>query len=560
MGRDAAARRRAARALPAIEARLRSVVDHLPIVLFALDRDGAFTLSEGRGLAALGLKPGTVVGRSIFDVYHDVPELLAHVRRALAGDAVVATVDVAGAVFETRYLPLRDEAGAPSGVLGVSIDVTARVRMEEELRHQALHDALTGLPNRTLLLDRLAHAIHGARRRREPLALLVLDLNGFREVNDTVGHHYGDLLLRQVADRLRGLMRASDTVARLGGDEFALILPGNDVPAAAALATRLLHALDQPVVVDGYSLYGAGSIGVALYPDHGDDAPALLRHADVAMYAAKRQEVGYVLYDPTRDPYDPGALLLVGDLRRAIEAGELVLHYQPRLHLATGRRDGVEALVRWEHPQHGLLAPGQFVPLAEHARLIRPLSRWVLSAAVQQCTAWRRQGLAVQVVVNLSVQDLHDPGLERAIVGVLERWGADPSWLAVEITESSIMTHPEHAMQAIARLHALGIRTAIDDFGTGYSSLAYLKHLRLDELKIDRSFVRDMLRSHSDAIIVQAVVDLGHRLGLQVVAEGVEDGETLAALTRLGCDYAQGYYLSPPMPPDQTIAWLTTSG
>jgi diguanylate cyclase (GGDEF)-like protein/PAS domain S-box-containing protein len=546
--------------LHAAEARLRHVVDHVPVVVFALDRDGVVTLAEGRGLEALGRLPGACVGRSVFDACHEVPEVLTQMQRALAGEAFTATVTIGGVLCEIRYTPRYDTAGQIAGVMGVSVEITERKELEEALQHQALHDALTDLPNRTLFLDRLQQAMHAARRDHEPLALLLLDLNGFKEINATFGHHYGDLLLQQVAGRLHSVVRASDTVARLGGDEFAVVLPGADAAPATVAAGRILQTLEQPVTVDGHSLHSGGSIGIAIYPDHGDDEHSLLQHADVAMYSAKRQGADNVVYDPAQDPHSPSKLLFIGDLQRAIYGHQLLLHYQPRVHLRTGHVDGAEALVRWQHPQHGLLLPGQFVSLAEHAGLIRPLSRWVLHEAVRQCAAWQEQGLGVQVVVNLPVQDLYDPDLERMIVGVLERWELPPARLAVEITESGIMTNPDHAMQAITRLHAHGVRTAIDDFGMGYSSLAYLKHLPVDEIKIDRSFVRDMTVDASDAIIVYAVVDLGHKLGLQVVAEGVENRETMEALAKLGCDYAQGYYVSRPLPVPESTTWLSQRG
>jgi diguanylate cyclase (GGDEF)-like protein/PAS domain S-box-containing protein len=437
-------------------------------------------------------------------------------------------------------------------------DITERKRAAEALEHQALHDQLTSLPNRTLLHDRLQQGILAASRERRSLALLVIDLDHFKDVNDTFGHQYGDLLLEQIGPRLRAVLRESDTVARLGGDEFAILLPEADRAAAVETAGRLLAAFTPSFVVDGRNLLVGASIGVAICPEHGEDAQTLLRRADVAMYVAKRDGGGQAMYDPEQDRYSPGRLTLVGDLREALEGDGLLLHFQPTLDLQTGAFAGAEALVRWQHPERGLLPPDEFIPVAEQNGLIRHLSHWVLDRALQQYREWRQAGLDLPVAVNLSMRDLHDRHLPDAVANLLTRWNVAPACLTLEITESTLMADPAQAMEVVARLSAMGIQMAIDDFGTGYSSLAYLKRLPVDKLKIDKSFVRHLATDAHDAAIVQSTVGLAHALGLSLVAEGVEDQASWDLLAQMGCDVAQGYFISRPIPADKLTVWLQT--
>jgi len=555
--------RRAARAddaQRASEGRLAAVVASAPLVIFAFDHAGAITLSAGRGLAGLErARPTDTLGRSVFDVYRDIPEIGAYARRALAGEACGGVVTVGGVTCDVSYTPVRagvGGVGAVSEVIGVATDITERARAERALRHQALHDALTGLPNRLLLHDRLAQALRAARRAERPLALLLLDLDRFKDVNDTFGHDVGDGLLRQVWPRLQRLLRSSDTVARLGGDEFAVLLPDDGAEAAIGVAGKLRAALDAPFVVEEHTLAVDVSIGVALAPAHGDDGPTLLRHADVAMYTAKRDQVGIVVYDPARDAYSPERLALGADLRRAIDAGQLRLYYQPKVDLARGRLRSVEALVRWPHPTQGLIPPDRFIPLAEQTGLITRLTRRVLGAALAQRRAWARAGVPLVMDVNLSMADLHDADLPAVIATLLRTYGVPHGALRVEITESMVMVDTGRALETLARLAELGVRAAIDDFGTGYSSLASLKRLPVDELKIDRGFVRDLAHDATDAAIVAAAIGLGHGLGLRVVAEGVEDRDAWDRLAALGCDTVQGYYVSPPLPAAAFLRWL----
>jgi diguanylate cyclase (GGDEF)-like protein/PAS domain S-box-containing protein len=441
-------------------------------------------------------------------------------------------------------------------VHGVLVDISDLKRAEEALRHQALHDQLTSLPNRILVLDRLEQALRTARRTGKPVALLLMDLDRFKDVNNTFGHASGDLLLRQVVEQLRCVLRESDTIGRLGGDEFAILLPGVDARGAELTARKLLNVLRRPFEVEGHLIDIGGSVGIVLYPEHGHDANTLLQRADVAMYVAKRAASGLAMYEPDRDPYTPGRLVLVRELRRAIEIDQLVLHYQPKASLETGATEHLEALVRWNHPHRGEMPPEAFVSLAENAGLIKSLGFWVLNTALRQCHAWRTSGHEVSVAVNLSPRTLHDPELVETIAEMLARWRVDPGWLEMEITESALMDDPESAMQTLTRLHSMGLCIAVDDFGTGYSSLSYLTRLPADQIKIDKSFVLDMAENDDSAFIVRSVIDLGHNLGLDVVAEGVENQKTWDMLAGMGCDFAQGFHLSRPLAASDVSRWL----
>lgn len=433
-------------------------------------------------------------------------------------------------------------------------------RVEAALQYQAIYDALTGLPNRHLLHDRLQQALLVAQRGHHKLALLVMDLDQFREVNDTLGHHFGDALLQQVGLRLRAHVSPIDTVARLGGDEFAVLLPTvADEMSVALVARQLLQAIDQPFLLQGQRVDARLSIGIVLSPDHGRDAETLLRRADVAMYTAKRTQSGYVAFTHDQDQHSPDRLALMSELRQAIEQDQLLLYYQPKASFQPGAVVSVEALVRWPHAERGLIPPDQFIPLAEQTGLIRGLSRWVLNAALRQCHLWQQAGLAIPVAINLSMRNLHDPDLLQTVSELLAAWGVPPTWVKVEITESSLMADPDQVMKTLNQLRAMGVGIAIDDFGTGHSSLAYLKRLPVDELKIDKSFVANMVKDENDLVIVRSTIDLGHNLGLRVVAEGVEDQATWDKLAALGCDIAQGYYLGRPMPAADFLRWLGQS-
>ncbi|OWY63529.1 hypothetical protein B7486_52585, partial [cyanobacterium TDX16] len=454
--------------------------------------------------------------------------------------------------YALRAFPL------PGSAVGLGIDdITEAATAAETLRHQALHDALTGLPNRALLTDRLQQAVATARRTEEGVALLVMDLDQFKEVNDALGHHHGDLLLVEIARRLEGTIRECDTIARLGGDEFAVLLTVDaDEAGAIAVASKVARALEQPFFIDELSLQTNASIGIALYPDHAADAEELVRRADVAMYNAKRGTPTFTVYAAEHDRSSVRRLTLLGELRRAIDLDELVVYFQPTIDLRSGRAVRAEALVRWQHPEHGLMGPGEFIELAEVSGMIQPLTRWVCERSMLEAREWVDAGFDLGVSVNLSVRNLYDPDLVPWLRSALAESGLPEHLLTLEITESEVMEDPLVAHEVLGNLRAMGVSTSIDDFGTGHSSLAYLKHLPIDEIKVDRSFVGGMGSDASDATIVRSIIDLGRNLGLGVVAEGVEDDETLHRLADLGCDRAQGFVIGRPMPASSLRAHL----
>ncbi|HKP99912.1 MAG TPA: bifunctional diguanylate cyclase/phosphodiesterase [Actinomycetes bacterium] len=413
------------------------------------------------------------------------------------------------------------------------------------------------MPNRTLLYDRTGQAMREADRGLVPAALALIDLDRFKEVNDTLGHHYGDQLLVQVGQRLQAALRKVDTVARLGGDEFAVLLPRIETrDGAMTVAKKLMASLEEPFLLEGLSVDVEASIGVAIYPDHGTDPEELLQRADIAMYTAKETHAGFVLFDSKQDQHSPRRLALLGELRRALEQRQLLLHYQPKVDAHTGQLLGVEALARWQHPEHGLVPPDEFIPLAERTGLIGPLTHYVLDEALRQGRQWSDAGHELSVAVNVSARRLLDLQFPDEVAALLDRHQLPAELLVIELTESTIMADPVHALDILTRLNTMGIQLSIDDFGTGYSSMAYLKHLPVHELKVDRSFVSQMLQSSSDAVIVHSTIDLGRNLGLRVVAEGVENALTLQQLDLLGCHAVQGYHISRPIGPDDLTSWL----
>ena len=529
------------------EAHLRAVLDNVA--------EGIITVEDSRCIASFNPAAERIFGYAAADVIgQDVRLFLDSVRpgetigRRSDGQEFPADMSVGEMRLNDQHLLIFSVR-----------DISLRKRAEAALEHQALHDALTDLPNRVLLHDRLQQAIRAAERNRSSVALLVMDLDRFKEVNDTFGHHTGDLLLAQLGQRLGSVLRSSDTIARLGGDEFAVLLPTATFDDARHIADRLLQVLEEPFVLGALQLEIDASIGIALSPDHGQDADTLLRRADVAMYVAKRNNTGHALYTADQDEHSPMRLAMVGELRRAIDQNELSLYFQPKVDLESGEVTCAEALVRWDHPRHGMLSPDMFVPIAEQTGLIRPLARWVLDAALRQCNRWRRDGLDLSVAVNLSMRNLHDPEVVDMIRQLLVRWGIPPASLVIEITESSLMADAARAMDVLGRLRGMGVSVSIDDFGTGYSSLAYLKRLPVNELKIDKSFVAHIASDHNDAAIVRSTIGLAHDLGLSVVAEGIEDQQTLEFLADLGCDVAQGYFISRPLPVVALGDWLASA-
>ncbi|QEH37045.1 Phytochrome-like protein cph1 [Aquisphaera giovannonii] len=438
-----------------------------------------------------------------------------------------------------------------------------RRKAEQALEHQSRHDGLTGLPNRNLLMELLRRSIADGGADRTPVALMLIDLDRFKEVNDTYGHHYGDELLRQSARRFRDAIRGEGTVARLGGDEFAVLLPGAGRQAAGRVAAAILGELARPFAMEGGELCEVGgSIGIALHPDHGGDGLTLMRRADVAMYAAKRSGGGSTFYTPELDDTLLSRATLIAQLRRAVEEGDgLDLAFQPKFDLRSRRFFGVEALIRWRHPAHNLLLPDRFITLAEETGLITSLDRWVLRQAASQRRRWLARGVDLDIALNVSPHSLLEGDLAGDVAGLVRELGLMPAGLTIEVTEGALMRDPERAAEVLRRLRdESGIRVAIDDFGTGYSSLAYLKRLPVDEVKIDRVFVKDMVAEPRDASIVRTIIELGHNLGLAVVAEGVEHAEALDRLSAMGCDQAQGFHLGRPSPASMLVELVEGAG
>jgi len=441
-------------------------------------------------------------------------------------------------------------------LVAVLRDISEQKAQTEALEYRTLHDALTRLPNRTLLNDRLRQAILTGSRQGKTAALLIMDVDGFKEVNDTHGHHMGDRLLQQISLRLEGLLRSSDTVARLGGDEFA-ILPGLGMGGedGARTAQKVLRVLEQPFTIDDRVLRVSASIGIALFPEHGRDASSLMRRADEAMYVAKRARSGYAFYVPRQDSAIPEQRVQRGELAHAIEHDELVLHFQPMIDLRIGRTIGVEALVRWQHPERGLLPPGSFIPVAEQAGLTMPLTRWVLNSALQQARAWMKAGLEIDVAVNLSAGSLLDSDLPAMTRDLLKVWRFDPGRLQADLPESSVLAAP--AVETATRLGAMGVGLTIDDFGAGAASLQHLAGLPVREVKIDGALAAQLARG--DDTTIRPIVDLGHMMGLRMAAKRVEDQQTLDRLRGLGCDSAQGFHLCPPLVAADLAPWLRQS-
>jgi diguanylate cyclase (GGDEF)-like protein len=436
-------------------------------------------------------------------------------------------------------------------------------RQAAEKEELALSDGLTGLANRTMFQEAIQSAISGSGRRKVAGAVMLMDLDRFKDVNDTLGHHNGDLLLQRIGARLDSVLRNTATVARLGGDEFAILLNGtHDRQGVVPVVRRVLKVLEEPVVVGGLALQVEASIGIAIFPQDGRTVDAVMRAADVAMYVAKEQRSGYEFYDEDghEHRHDAGRLALIGELRRAMDEAELVLHYQPKVDLRSGQAKGVEALARWHHPERGMLSPDEFIPLAERSNLLRPMTLYLLDTAMRQANAWRSKGIDVTVAVNLSMQNMLDLRLPNDLARLLTSWRLPAGTIELEITESTIMADHRRAQTILGRLSKMGVRLSIDDFGTGYSSLQYLQELPVDAIKIDKSFVMSMDSDPGNATIVQSTVDLGHNLGLEVVAEGVEDMHSYNTLAALGCDYAQGYFLSKPLSAEKLTIWLEVFG
>lgn len=553
--------------------RFRTLFDEASIGILRMDPEGVALEVNPELALMLGASPDEVVGtcfsqhiiggdKALFD--SELAELAAGTRSSFQLELCCRHTSGTEMWVLLRAVLEHDVEGAPDSVVAMIENITDRKRAERELirqseinEHQALHDPLTGLPNRILFSERIGQAIRQAQRTNTRLAVALIDLDRFKEINDSLGHSAGDHLLINVGERMAGALRASDTVARLGGDEFGLLLPrlgGQD--EILPVLERLQEALEEPVHVQSLPIGIEVSIGIAVFPDHGHDAQTLIQRADVAMYEAKRDGFTFAFYDHGAHDYDVTSLTLVAELRRAIAEHELVLHYQPKAALASGVVTSVEALVRWMHPERGMVLPDSFIPLAQETSLIGPLTLYVIEEALRQARSWQEQGIELSVAVNLSTRNLLDRSFPTQVAELLERWDVLPQSLELEVTESSMLANPTRAKAVLGELSQLGIRLSIDDFGTGYSSLAYLRELPVDEIKIDRSFVIGMGVEAGDAVIVRSTVDLGRNLGLEVVAEGVETIEHWERLRELGCNTAQGYFLSRPVPADELSVWL----
>lgn len=457
--------------------------------------------------------------------------------------------------FWGQYVSTMIAYQAGAMVIDQTSELQAQVStLEHQTQHGITHDPLTDLPNRALLCDRVERAIAVGHAENTHLAILLMGLNRFKEVNNTLGHYSGDRLLKQVATRLQTVIREHDSVARMGGDEFAILLPRAASSNEAILTARKVSAALEPQFdLQGLTLNVDAAMGIVLFPQHGGDADSLLQRANIAMYVAKQRKTGFVVYDNNLDQHSPQRLTLMGELRQGISHDQLLLHYQPKIDSVTGKITEVEALVRWQHPHHGLMQPDDFIPLAERTGLIKPLTQWVLNESLKKYRAWRRQGFDIGIAVNLSTQGLLDPEFPDIVAGLLASYEVDPTRLILEITESATLGEPVRALEVLRRLSAAGVRFSIDDFGTGYSSLSYLSKMPISEIKIDLSFVIGMMDNDANTKIVRATIDLGHALGLKVTAEGVDQETVFRNLCEMGCDGLQGSYIGDPQDADQLI-------
>ncbi len=563
---DITGKKRVEQALRDSEERFRAIVQHAWDVIVTLDMRMHINYVSSRIQSMLGYEPDELLGKPALELIHasDLPQ----VQVAFAGMLARSSP---GAPTEFRFRHRRGywtevEAVATNlseypgvrGILVVVRDVSERKQVEERIHHLAYHDSLTGLPNRALLTEQATLILALTARRKSSLALLFCDLDYFKDINDSLGHVVGDLLLMQVANQLKRALRNTDTLARLGGDEFIVLLPELERDGATQVADKILTVLREPVVLGDHRFALTGSIGISLYPDDGANFQELLKNADTAMYQAKQDgRNAFRFYNPAMHAASLERLELMSALRKAIQTGQLRTYFQPKVCLADGRVVGAEALVRWQHPEQGLILPGRFIPVAENNDLIVAIGNWVLEDTCRQLAAWRAAGLPrLSVAVNLAAQHFRESNLVQELEKLLERYELPHAALELELTESTILDTGSETMNTLRELKRLGFNLAIDDFGTGYSSLAYLKNLPIDSLKIDRSFVRDLTTNPDDRAISAIIVTLGHSLGLVVVAEGVETEQQRVILLQQGCDFAQGYLFSPPLPAADFIEWL----
>lgn len=566
------------RALWASETYLNAILRYSPALIAVKDLNGNVVMASDHYKQLANIEDGSLIGKNAYDIY---PKELVESLKSVEAAALDS-----GRPFETEvellhkdgslhtYLmvkfPLSDKSEEVFGVCTICTDVSDRKLAESALREQqsrlnylAFHDALTSLPNRSLFYDRINHGIARAQRASSKLALMLLDVDRFKNINDSLGHDSGDLLLKAIAGRLNDGVRDMDTVARLGGDEFVVLLEGvHDLEDVRFVANKLLAQLSRPMEIAGHDISITASIGISVYPTDGEDTDELLKNADIAMYKAKEAgKNNCQFYAKGMSASAVNFLLLENDLRRGIEQDQLILHYQPQIDLASGALTGVEALVRWQHPERGLVSPAHFIPLAEETGLIVPLGEWVLKAACQQQKSWIDAGLNVpQMAVNLSTRQFRQRDFPGKVASVLRETGLPAQYLELEITESCAMEHASETINQLNQLNQMGLQLSIDDFGTGYSSLAYLKRFPIDKLKIDSSFIHDLPLDQNDAAIAKSIIGLAHNMQLTVVAEGVEQEHQVKWLCEQGCDQAQGFYYAKPMAAAQFVSHFTARG
>ncbi len=549
---------------------LQMILDEMPIIIAYVDNQSRYHFINRAFEQWFGTTRADAVGKQSWEVIGSplYEKIRPQIERVTAGEEVRYEAERPAAdgtkhVFDVHYLPHKAEDGRVLGHFGIVHDITTRKQNEKLLEYLATHDQLTGLPNRTLLSEHLQLAMSRSARAGHKVGALFVDLDRFKNVNDTLGHDAGDRLLKAVAGRFRAHVRASDMVARLGGDEFVVLMDDvREIQEAAALAQKLVTVLAEPFTVDGHDLYVTASVGVAVAPEDGLDPASLLKHADIAMYRAKSQgKNNFQFFSAEATAASFEHLMLENALRKAVERKEFVLHFQPIVDLLTGRTDVVETLLRWRHPDLGLVSPAKFIPLAEETGLIVPIGAWVLEEACRQIATLSARGIAdLRVAVNLSPRQFRERDLVEVVERALAKSGIDPRRLGLEVTESSMMENPESAAQTLGRFRAMGVKISIDDFGTGYSSLSFLKRFPIDTLKIDQSFVRDIVSDEDDASITRAVIAMGRSLRLDIVAEGVETASQLAFLRAEGCHKAQGYYFSRPIEADALGDWIEAGG
>lgn len=529
--------------------------------IFAFDHECNCTVWNPGMEAITGISRDETPGRRVYDLFQSFQEIAgSRFLSEIISGKTLSTKEKSFSIsregkkrfYEAHFSPLFNESREVIGGFAIIRDITTRVQAEETIKHQAFHDSLTGLPNRLLFEDRLSIAIGQARRAKEMLAILFIDLDRFKVINDTLGHNIGDQLLNVLGQRLVKCMRDGDTVARMGGDEFTVLLPKINSKNDAIRATERIFKIFKPAFnLENHELYVSGSIGIAIYPQCGDNPQALLKNADIALYQVKDLggDNNYQIYSSDMDNSSLERLSLESALRQAIERNELVLHFQPRINLFTEEITGMEALVRWNRRHMGMVSPGAFIPVAEETGLILPIGEWVLNAACKQVKAWQNSGLhPIPVAVNLSARQLHQGDFLEEVTRILNATGLPPQCLELELTESLLMKNTDSINRLLHQLSDMGIQLSIDDFGTGYSSLSYLKRFPINTLKIDQSFIRNITTDSNDAVIAQTVIRMAHSLGLRAVAEGVETLEQLSVLRSLECDEAQGFYFSKPLP------------